>query len=176
METLVKQPSLESIAPNFGNSFSYKRYDAYSNNGFNQWHYHPEIELTYVHGGSGKRQIGSHVSYFRDGDLMLIGSNLPHCGFTTKTTGNKSETIIQMKTDFLGNNFFEIPEMKHIQKLFEMSKSGISFHGKAKLKIGDKMETMEYQNDFQRLLSILSILNELARSEEFELLNADGFP
>jgi AraC-like DNA-binding protein len=37
------------------------------------------------------------------------------------------------------------------------------------------MEVLEYQTDFKRLLSILNILNELGRSEEFKVLNAEGF-
>ncbi len=175
METIKQKPSLEAIEPTFGNSFTYKRYDQVNKNNFTFWHYHPELELIYINGGSGKRQIGSHVSYFRDGDLMLIGSNLPHCGFTDKYTGNKCETVIQMKLDFLGSDFFNIPEMLGIQKLFEISKSGISFHGKTKAKIGEKMEIMEYQSDFQRLLSILNILNELSISDEYKVLNAEGF-
>ncbi|GGG57481.1 AraC family transcriptional regulator [Croceivirga lutea] len=175
MEVVKQKPSFEAIEPTFGNSFTYKRFDEVNKNNFQFWHYHPELELIYVNGGSGKRQIGSHVSYFRDGDLMLIGSNLPHCGFTDKKTGNKRETIIQMKMDFLGPDFFNVPEMKGIQKLFEVAKSGISFHGKTKTKIGDKMETMEYQSDFQRLISMLNILNELANSQEFTVLNAEGF-
>lgn len=175
METTKQKPSLEAIEPTFGNSFTYNKYDEDNKNSFIFWHYHPELELTFINGGSGKRQIGSHVSYFGDGDLMLIGSNLPHCGFTDKYTGNKSETVIQMKMDFLGNDFFNIPEMKKIQKLFEVAKSGISFGGMTKKKIGDKMEVMEYQTDFQRLLSILNILNDLASSDEFTVLNAEGF-
>ncbi|WP_373519025.1 helix-turn-helix domain-containing protein, partial [Pricia sp.] len=105
----------------------------------------------------------------------LIGSNLPHCGFTDILTGNDSETVIQMKSDFLGNDFFDIPEMKRIQSLFEMAKGGISFSGKTKHKIGEKMDILEYQTDFQRLLSILNILNELGNSKEFKILNAQGF-
>lgn len=169
------RPALETIAPTFGNSFTYKKIAFTHNSDHATWHYHPEMELTFVNGGSGKRQIGSHVSYFNDGDLMLIGSNLPHCGFTDKHTGNTSETVIQMKLDFLGNDFFDIPEMKNIQQLFKVAKNGISFHGATKAKIGNKMETMGYQTDFQRLLSILNILNELASTNEFEVLNAEGF-
>ena len=107
--------------------------------------------------------------------MILIGSNLPHCGFTDKLTGNKSETVIQMKPDFLGNDFFEIPEMKNIQKLFDIANGGVAFSGKTKRKVGEKMEVLEYQTDFQRLLSILNILNELSLSDEFKVLNAEGF-
>ncbi|MBT8186254.1 MAG: AraC family transcriptional regulator [Croceitalea sp.] len=174
-ELKKNKPAFEAIAPNFGHSYTYIKFDENLENKANGWHFHPELELVYVNGGSGKRQIGSHVSYFREGDLILIGSNLPHCGFTDKLTGNKSETVIQMKMDFLGNSFFDIPEMKNIQKLFEVSKGGIAFYGKTKRKIGEKMEVLEYQTDFQRLLSILNILNELSISEEYKVLNAEGF-
>lgn len=175
MSPSKKKPVLEAIKPTFGHSYSYQKFEVAEANSNTFWHYHPEIELVYVNGGAGKRQIGSHVSYYSDGDLLLIGSNLPHCGFTDKLTGNISETIIQMKQDFLGNDFFNIPEMKKIQKLFEMASGGIAISGSAKKKIGDKMEVLEYQTDFQRLLSILNILNELANSKEIKILNADGF-
>lgn len=171
----TQKPAFEAIAPNFGGSFTYQKFNENHKNKNNGWHYHPELELVYINGGSGKRQIGSHVSYFRNGDLILIGSNLPHCGFTDKLTGNKSETIVQMKADFLGSDFFNIPEMKNIQKLFEVAKGGIAFSGKTKTKVGEKMEILEYQTDFQRLLSILNILNQLATSDEIKVLNGEGF-
>ncbi len=173
--SIKQKPTFESIEPNFGHSYSYQKFDENKSNSNTFWHYHPEIELVYVNGGAGKRQIGSHVSYYSKGDLILIGSNLPHCGFTDKLTKNESETVIQMKQDFLGSDFFDIPEMKKIQGLLEMAKGGIAFSGRTKQKIGDKMEVLEYQTDFQRLLSVLNILNELANSKEMKVLNAEGF-
>jgi len=172
---ITKKPKFEAIAPTFGHSFTYQKFDESKLNKNYEWHYHPEIELVYVNGGSGKRQVGSHVSYYTDGELILIGSNLPHCGLTDRLTGNTSETVIQMKVDFLGNDFFNIPEMKKIHALFEIANGGITFSGKTKNKIGEKIEVLEYQTDFQRLLSILNILNELANSKEIQLLNAEGF-
>lgn len=172
---LQQKPTYEAIEPDFGHSFTYQKFDEYKLNKNNVWHYHPELELVYVNGGSGKRQIGSHVSYYTNGDLILIGSNLPHCGFTDSLTGNTSETVVQMKTDFLGDAFFKLPEMKKVESLFNIASGGIAFSGKTKRKIGDKMEVLEYQTDFQRLLSILNILNELGNSEDMRLLNAEGF-
>jgi AraC-like DNA-binding protein len=177
-ENYMKQktaPFFEVIEPDFGHSFTYQKFDEQHLNINNSWHYHPEIELVYVNGGAGKRQIGSHVSYYTNGDLILIGPNLPHCGLTDKLTGNKSETVVQMKYDFLGNDFFNIPEMRNIQKLFEIAKSGVAFFGNTKRKIGEKMEILEYQTYFQRLLSILNILNELGNSAEYKVLNAEGY-
>jgi len=173
---MIKQkPAFEAIEPIFGHSYLYQKFDSSKKNTDNIWHYHPEIELVYINGGSGKRRIGSHISYFTDGDLILIGSNLPHCGFTDKFTGNKSEIVVQMKADFLGETFFDIPEMRKIQNLFEVAKGGIAFSGTTKQKLGEKMEELEHQTDFQRLLSILEVLNELALSNEFKVLNGEGF-
>ena len=168
-------PSLEIIAPSYGSSFYFSKYDENANIKSHLWHYHTEIELVYVNGGSGKRQIGSHISYYTDGDLILIGSNLPHCGFTNDQTGNKNETVIQMKPDFLGNDFFEIPEMQHIQNLFIQAKAGIAFHGDVKKNVGERIEAMEIQSPIDRLLTMISILNTLERSKEYTILNADGF-
>ncbi len=169
------KPAFEAIEPNFGRSYTYQKFDSLKHNKDNLWHYHPEIELVYVNGGAGKRQIGSHISCYTDGDLILIGSNLPHCGFTDKFTGNKSEIVIQMKADFLGNSFFNIPEMKQSQILFEIARGGVAFSGETKNIVGEKLENLENESDFEQLLSILSILNELSNSKDFKVLNAEGF-
>ena len=169
------QPTFQIIEPSFGSSFTFSKYVENANSNAHLWHYHPEIELVYVNGGSGKRQVGSHISYYTDGDLILIGSNLPHCGFTNEQTGNKNETVLQMKPNFLGNNFFDVPEMKTINTLFNQAKAGIAFSGETKKRIGEKIEIMENQSPFERLLTIIDALNELGLSNEFKILNAEGF-
>ncbi|MFS4494080.1 AraC family transcriptional regulator [Maribacter sp. 2308TA10-17] len=174
-ETVVNKPTFESIEPSFGNSFAYQKFDKNQRNQSNVWHYHPEIELVFVNGGSGKRQIGSNLSYYTNGTLILIGSNLPHCGFTDELTGNRSETVVQMKKDFLGENFFTLPEMEDIENLFEIAKSGVVFYGETKAILGHKLETLENKNSFERLHTILDVLYGLSTTDEFRILNAEGF-
>ena len=139
------------------------------------WHYHPELELVYVKGGCGKRHIGSHLSYFQNGELVLIGSNLPHQGFTDRISGNESETVIQMLPDFLGREFFHIPEMKSIHDLFERSKMGLVFGENDKEVIGEKIEKLVFQDKFNQLIGLVQILKELSLSKEYRILNANGF-
>ncbi|MDT0649492.1 AraC family transcriptional regulator [Autumnicola edwardsiae] len=170
------KPAYEKIEPTFGSSISFRTYNKDHQNKNNSfWHYHPEIELVYVNGGTGKRQIGSHVSYYRNGDLILIGPHLPHCGFTDSLTEHEAETVIQIKQDFLGEEFFGIPEMKGIKTLLERSQKGIVFHGENKRNIGRKVESLKNLNSFHRLLGLLDIFRMLEEAENYTILNAHGF-
>ena len=172
----ISKPSFEKVDPSFGSSFSFKSFNQENQNrNHTFWHYHPEIELVYVNGGSGKRQIGSHISYYQHGDLILIGSNLPHCGFTDSLTDNDKETVIQFSPDFLGKNFWELPEMRNIKVLLERAKKGIVFQGEDKILIGEKIEALSTLTNYKRLLGLLDVLNMLENAKDFTLLNAEGF-
>ncbi|WP_316814037.1 AraC family transcriptional regulator [Pedobacter heparinus] len=169
------KPSFEVIEPSFGSSFYYSKYAKDVNNKAHLWHYHPEIEMVFVNGGSGKRQIGSHLSYYTDGDLILIGGNLPHCGFTDTNTGNKTESVIQMKPEFLGTGFLALQETKGIAELFNKAKGGIAFGPQTKETVGSSIELMDEQPPFERLLTLLKVLKALENSEDYKILNASGF-
>ncbi|WP_281226389.1 AraC family transcriptional regulator [Flavobacterium aquiphilum] len=167
--------TLELISFPFGSSFTFSNYVENENCKADLWHYHPEMELVFVNGGSGKRQIGSHISYYSDGDLVLIGSNLPHCGFTNEQTGNKNEIVIQLPADFIGSDFLKVPELKNIQQLFKKAKGGIAFGRETIKRIAPIIEEMGNRSNFDRLLRMIRILNDLGVSDEYTILNADGF-
>lgn len=170
-----QKPTFEKIIPSFGSSLLVKKHtdDRKLKKAF--WHFHPEIELVYVNKGQGKRHIGHHLSYFNNSQLILLGSNLPHHGFVDRLTSNGSETLVQFKPDFLGDTFFKIPEMQNIVQLFERGKKGILFKPEIKKVVGPKMEALINYDGFERIIKLLEILNDLALSEDYTLLNADGY-
>lgn len=165
------KPTFEQIEPSFGSSVLIKKFEESNPNKDPFWHFHPEIELVFVRGGNGKRHVGNHISYYQEGDLMLIGANLPHYGFTDRLTGNKSETIIQMREDFLGDKFLELPEIKSIKELIENAKLGLVYTGETKEKVGSQIEQLVELPAFERLMSLISILKKLAHSKEYFVLN-----
>ncbi|GAA4246786.1 MULTISPECIES: AraC family transcriptional regulator [Winogradskyella] len=173
----TRKPTLEKISPEFGSSILVRKHqiDSYKEEKKPFWHFHPEIELVYVNKGQGKRHIGNHLSYFNNSQLLLIGSNLPHNGFTDRLTINGSETLVQFKPEFLGDHFFDIPEMEAINKMFELSKKGILFGVKTKQKLGKKIEKLNEKEGFKKILILLEVLHGLAKSEDYTILNADGF-
>lgn len=168
-------PAFEAIKPNIGSSFTSLKFQRNENIKSHVWHYHPEVELIFVCKGSGKRQIGSNISYFSDGDLVLIGSNLPHCGLTNENTNNDYEMVIQFKPDFLGENIWETPEMQRISALLEKSKAGIVFEENIKKTVGKKISEMHEMSSLNKLLTFLEILDELATTQNYRILNAGKY-
>ena len=172
---IQKKPTLEKITPDFGSSLLLKKHVEFLKTKKPFWHFHPEIELVYVNKGKGKRHIGNHISYFNNSQLVLIGSNLPHIGYLDSLTTNGSETLIQFKPDFLGKDFFKIPEMLAIDALFERAKKGIRFNIEIKQRIGAKIERLVDLEGANRITSFIEILNDLATTDDYTLLNANGY-
>ena len=172
---LKVKPTLEKISPSFGSSILVKKHVEFLKKINAFWHFHPEIELVYVNKGKGKRHIGNHLSYFNNSQLLLIGANLPHNGFTDRLTTNGSETLIQFKPDFLGPHFFDAPEMLAIRNLFEKAKKGILFGVETKKKLGQKIEKITEKKGFKQIIILLEILHTLSKSKDYTLLNADGY-
>ena len=72
------------------------------------FHFHPEYELTLIVKGEGQRFVGKQVDNFSDGDLVFLGSHLPHCWINhqKKNQTELSEAIVvQFNQHFLGEDF-----------------------------------------------------------------------
>lgn len=167
-------PALEKIEPDFGHSFALRKFEDGNPNQVPFWHFHPELEIVYVKHGSGKRHIGNHISYYNGGDLIFLGPNLPHYGFTDRLSGSNSEVVVQMREDFMGTGFLKLPEMQLIVQLFERSKSGLSFYGNTKDEVGSRLMSLFYMDQFEKITEFLKILQILATSKEYNILNASG--
>jgi hypothetical protein len=98
------------------------------------WHYHPEIELVYVEASNGIRHVGKNISDFKDSDLLLIGSNVPHLNFDYKIQTECRQMVLQMRENFLQEYIMPFPEFENIKKLLERSYLGLSFSGQTKKK------------------------------------------
>lgn len=168
-------PRFEKITPAYGASVYMKQYKDVLRNKKPFWHIHPEIELVYVNGGTGRRHIGNQLSYYKNGDLVLLGANLPHSGFTDGLTGNKSETVVQFLPELIGEQFMSLPEMASVKKMLGKAQRGVVFHGSTKRKIGAKIEKLPQYEPFERLMKLIQIFKKLSESTEYEVLNAESY-
>ena len=136
-----------------------------------QYHYHPEYEIVCVLSGSGSRHVGNHFSNYEDGDLVLIGPNLPHAGFGLNSHGLHEEIVVQIKEDVLKDSVLSRPEMAIVSTLLEKSKYGICFTGHTKLYITKNLKKFLKLSPFDKLIELFRILHSMATSEDYELLN-----
>lgn len=133
-----------------------------------KWHHHPEIELTYVERGSGSRLVGDHIGSYGDNDLVLLGSELPHTWLSDTFRGQQYDRhpalVIQFHPDFLGRDFFAVPEFAAVAEMLKKAGRGLWFPPAAAEEIGGRMGAMLDQSPAARLIALLDLLQELSQA------------
>lgn len=149
---------------------------------YEKWHFHPELELTHIVQSRGTRFVGDSIEEFEEGDLILIGSNLPHVWkndtayFQSNYSLRAESQVVQFLPDCFGKDFLNLKEMESIRRLFEKSKRGLRITGKTKEKVQKLMpQLLENTNGVQRIGLFLTILDLIAESEEVVFLSSEGF-
>ncbi len=127
---------------------------------YSAYHIHKELQLTLILKGNGLAYIGDQIQEFKEGDVYLLGQNLPHVFKNTNTDGIVSVSIFFLP-DFLGQPFLSLEETKPLTKLFDLSRLGIKLE-KNKEVITEKIKAMPRTKGLEQVVSILSILNLLA--------------
>jgi len=165
------RPQLHKLPLSPDSSFIYINWEC---NYFDKaWHFHKEYELVLIDKTKGTRFIGDKVSFIKENDLMLIGPNVPHLYRNTEEYyQNKGlvakSSFIHFTDDFLGNCFFDLPEMKLVRRLLDRSVLGLEIQGKANRYVKSKLQEMESVSPANRLIKLMEILVYLSTSKELE--------
>ncbi|MEI6143305.1 MAG: AraC family transcriptional regulator [Mariniphaga sp.] len=162
----------EQVTPKIESSFSTLQLEMKQFDG--PYHFHPELELTWIRKGFGRRFIGGNVSDFETDDLVLIGANVPHCWVSENQSDgeNVQATVIQFRQNFAGETFWELPELRGINRLFGLCKSGFLIKGETRQFIISKMEKLTAVEGFQKLSLFFEILHTLSASSELEIIDS----
>ena len=136
------------------------------------WHFHPEYELVYIEASQGTRHVGRHISSYRQSDLVLIGSNIPHLNFDFGLQTTYRKVVLHLKPSFVTNSLAQTPELSSIQNLLQRAQHGIAFTGDVKDRIGAQLFALEPLPAFQRYLQVLRLLEALTQADTFELLHS----
>ena len=94
---------------------------------FYYWHFHPELELTFIEGVDGPRQVGNYKSHYQGSDLVFIGSYIPHLNFDFGVKGKYYKIVLQIDQSFLKFKDRTTPELDNVKSIIEKSKYGIAF-------------------------------------------------
>ncbi len=132
---------------------------------YDKLHQHEEIQLCAIVKGEGSIVVGDSINEYKSGDVLIIGSNVPHV--FKSDISNCSTTFMQTlfftKTSF-GERFFELGDFTEIQQIFSISESGgiLTSNKEEVLKL---FLSLKKASNLERFILFLKIVNELLKAE-----------
>ena len=140
------------------------------------WHYHPELELTYILKSRGMRYVGNSIENFTDDDLVMLGSNLPHCWINApKDQLSTGAVVIYIKENFLDEKWMDSSEFESINKLMKLAQKGIRFEKSVALELKSIFLELNKVSPFEKFVKLLQILQKLSKTKKYDLLCEHGF-
>lgn len=145
------------------------------------WHFHPEIEILFVVKSIGTRYIGDSVNNFCEGEICIIGENVPHWwksdpSYLEDTNNlNTKALVIQFRKEIFNSNFINLPEMHQIKDLLERSQRGIQFTGHSRETFGKQIKKIFKLSGIRRITELILLLDSMATSTEFKVLTSIGY-
>lgn len=148
------------------------------------WHYHPEVELTFIVESSGTRFVGDSIASYGPGDFVLLGPDLPH---TWKSAVSRTSTrraarhavhravYAQFRADFAGPGLLAAPECMAIRKLLGRAGRGLRFPAAARALGERRMPELLNASGARRISVLLELLDDLAQVRGAQYLTSEGY-
>lgn len=123
------------------------------------WHYHAETELTLIESGIGTRFIADQIELFEPGDLVLIGSNVPHYWHFRDASSGWS-----LQWDFpLEHGIWSFAEAAApLRKLGESAQRGLCITGRAAETVREIFQNLSALSGIRRLSEFIRMISVLA--------------
>ena len=131
-----------------------------------EWHHHPEYELTLTLNSRGHRYISNDVALYDDGDLVLVGPNVPHSWSSAERIdlAKPHIALVIWFSEAWADSLVKLfPEMGPIRPLLVAAQNALSFSHTVSQELRPIIEAMVDQDASQRLISLLAVLDTLSR-------------
>ena len=138
---------------------------------YDKLHQHEEIQLSFIVEGEGTLVVGDTINNYSKGDILIIGSNIPHV-FKSDLNASKTSYMISLfftKNSF-GNDFFQLEQLKELQKFFKRSKHGFKVATKQK-KLKELFLQLENASKLNRFIILLQLL-KIASTTNYKSLSS----
>jgi len=167
-------PLLESLLVPEGSSWTYfyRRLD--ESIPFN-WHYHVEYELTLTLNSQGQRYVGDSIESYGDGDLALLGSDLPHTWMSQRKIDETQPHVAHVfwiRPDWIHALIDTLVELKPLKAMLATSSRGIIFSQETAQAVRERLERMPLLSAPGRLVHFIEVLTILADAQDHRLLCA----
>jgi AraC-like DNA-binding protein len=134
------------------------------------WHYHNNYEISFITEGTGKRIVADSMEEFQPGDLVFIGSNLPHVWIPEKEHRGLTERTLEMvflqfSSNILFPQLLGLPELKNVRRALDMSERGIQIVGQTLNEVSEIMLQLPYQKSFDRLNNFFRLMDIIGSSK-----------
>lgn len=144
------------------------------------FHYHNELELVYIKEGYGKRIIGDKLESFQPGEIIFVGSNLPHAWvndneYYDENSLDVHSIIAYFNKEVFSKDFYGLRESNKIKCLLQEAGRGIKVNGETRLIIAEKMEGLTQKKDFERIIGLMEILHLLSISNDLDYIAHEGY-
>ncbi|QEC52692.1 AraC-like DNA-binding protein [Anseongella ginsenosidimutans] len=147
-----------------------------------EFHFHKECQMNYIVQSEGRRIIGDRVETFKGGELVFLGSDLPHVWHNDKWYFEKNDGEIQARSvtlffdsDKLIELLSHLIPVNKLQTFLKMARRGMKFSGKSKKALTQLLLEMTTQQELAQLVTLLKILELLSATTEYELLASSGY-
>ncbi|MEO6290778.1 MAG: AraC family transcriptional regulator [Ginsengibacter sp.] len=144
------------------------------------FHSHPEFELSFIMESSGKRIIGNNVANYGPGDMVFIGSHVPHLWLSDPVYYKQDPNLIaRCIVAYIHPKIFEpmfnhIAELDQVKEMIHQSKRGISIHGETQKEIGDRLISLTEKTGFEKVEGLLRIMHIISESSEKKYILNDN--
>ncbi|MES2418950.1 MAG: AraC family transcriptional regulator [Bacteroidota bacterium] len=170
------KPQLLKVATDFIHSFS-ARCDTVADTN-SHWHYHPEVELIYFKEGNGTQFIGDSIETFNTGDVILVGSNVPHYWrFDSTSVDNRQVDVrvVHFNENFWGEDFLGLPENKELKILLQQAQRGLQVLGDEKKVIANLITQVIAAEGSRKIMNLMEALLTISASKDVKYLASLGF-
>lgn len=142
------------------------------------YHFHPEIEITYVCNSSGLRIIGDHIESYGPDDLVVIGSNIPHQWQKDAQYGSKGSKyehiyVIHINVELIEQLTHKLMELYRLRSFLESCQRVLKYDAKVALKAKEIIQKLHQASDTFAITGLLELLDFLQNSPYKVLLNSE---
>ena len=138
---------------------------------YDKLHQHQEIQISLIKKGEGSFIIGDYVGEFSQGDIFIIGENLPHVFHNDPSDGEVHMISLFFMKSSYGDHFFNLPEFKSLDPIFQASNMGIQLQDPSE-KLVDSLERITLASKLNQFISFMEILQAISMETMITLSSA----
>lgn len=138
-----------------------------------QWHHHREFELTLTLNSEGQRFVADHIGRYGDGDLVLLGPNVPHtwASHGQPDTGQPHVALVMwFRAQWAADLLAAAPELAVLRPMLTRAGRGLQFSADVAASVRPMIERMAKLAPAPRLTALLNVLVSLAGDSAAEPL------